>query len=64
MTTAPIGSGAELAAKREPHEDYVHQHHWRNAADEAEAAKFGMWLFLATEVLLFSGFFCAYAWAG
>ncbi len=25
------------------------------------AAKFGMWLFLATEVLLFGGLFCAYA---
>lgn len=43
-----------------PHETYVHGHHWRSAADEFEGGKFGMWLFLATELLLFSGFFCAY----
>lgn len=46
--------------KPEPHEVYKHQHHWRNAADEFEGAKLGMWLFLSTEVLLFAGFFCAY----
>lgn len=45
----------------EPHERYVPQSHWRNAHDEAEGAKLGMWLFLSTEVLLFSGFFCAYS---
>jgi cytochrome c oxidase subunit 3 len=45
----------------EPHESYAHGHHWRNATDEASAAKLGMWLFLATELLMFSGFFCAYA---
>ena len=39
----------------------VHGHHWRNLDDEQESAKFGMWIFLATEVLLFAGFFCAYA---
>jgi len=44
-----------------PHERHVPQSHWRNAKDEAEAAKLGMWLFLSTEILLFSGFFCAYA---
>jgi cytochrome c oxidase subunit 3 len=44
-----------------PYEAYVPGHHWRNAEDEAEGAKLGMWLFLSTEVLLFAGFFCAYA---
>lgn len=44
-----------------PHEAYVPGHHWRNAEDELEGAKLGMWLFLATEILMFSGFFCAYA---
>lgn len=44
-----------------PHEAYVPGHHWRNAEDEAEGAKLGMWLFLSTEILLFGGFFCAYA---
>ncbi|RNC80900.1 MAG: cytochrome c oxidase subunit 3 family protein [Phycisphaera sp.] len=40
---------------------YTHGHHWRNADDEFDGAKIGIWLFLATEVLLFSGMFCAYA---
>ncbi len=38
-----------------------HQPHWRTAEDEFDAAKLGMWLFLATEVLLFGGMFCAWA---
>ena len=61
MTTAPTNASDWTPEHTpEPHETYVHQHHWRNAEDEADAAKLGMWLFLATEVLLFSGFFCAY----
>ncbi|MAY73968.1 MAG: cytochrome C oxidase subunit III [Phycisphaerae bacterium] len=39
---------------------YVQGHHWRNAEDEFDAAKFGMWLFLATEILLFAGIFVGY----
>jgi cytochrome c oxidase subunit III len=42
-------------------ETYKHEHHWRSAADEFDAAKLGMWLFLTTEVLLFGGIFCSYA---
>lgn len=49
------------AGKQMPWERYVHGHHWRNAEDEFDAAKFGMWLFLSTEVLLFAGIFVAYA---
>lgn len=60
MTTLPMGNAA-LNRPLEPHEAYVPGHHWRNAQDEAEAAKLGMWLFLGTEILLFAGFFCAYA---
>jgi len=56
MTTVP-----HTTTELEPHETYAHGHHWRNAKDEAEAAKLGMWLFLATEFLLFGGLFCAYA---
>lgn len=41
-------------------ETYRHQPHWRNNADEYAAAKLGMWLFLTTELLLFSGMFVAY----
>jgi cytochrome c oxidase subunit 3 len=35
--------------------------HFRSHDDEFDASKFGMWLFLTTEVLLFAGIFCAYA---
>ena len=57
MTTVKVSPDAEL----KPYEAYVPGSHWRNAEDEAEGAKLGMWLFLGTEVLMFSGFFCAYA---
>ena len=36
------------------------QHHFTDAEQQREAAKLGMWLFLLTEVLLFSGLFVAY----
>lgn len=44
-----------------PWKHHAHQPHWRSSEAEFDAAKFGMWLFLATEVLLFAGLFCAYA---
>ena len=37
-------------------------HHWESPKQQFEAGKLGMWLFIATEVLLFGGLFCAYAW--
>jgi cytochrome c oxidase subunit 3 len=36
-------------------------HHFEDPRQQFDAAKLGMWLFLATEVLLFGGLFCAYA---
>jgi len=36
-------------------------HHFHTASQQFEAAVQGMWIFLATEILLFSGLFCAYA---
>jgi cytochrome c oxidase subunit 3 len=66
LSTAPttaspaVGSASSQADDRPYHETYEHGHHWRNAHDEFEGAKLGMWLFLATELLMFSGFFCAY----
>ena len=52
----------ELPAGGKPRmrwESYVPGHHWRNADDEFDSAKFGMWLFLSTEILLFAGLFVA-----
>lgn len=36
-------------------------HHFDTPQQQFDAGKFGMWLFLTTEILLFSGLFCAYA---
>ena len=36
-------------------------HHFETPKQQFEAGKLGMWLFLSTEILLFSGLFCAYA---
>ena len=36
------------------------QHHYQTPAQQFEAAKLGMWLFLAQEVLFFSGLFVVY----
>lgn len=36
-------------------------HHFSGIARQNEAMRLGMWLFLATEVLLFAGLFCAYS---
>lgn len=49
------------------HDDHGHDHpdflahHWDTPQQQFEAGKLGMWLFLATEFLLFGGLFCAYA---
>lgn len=36
------------------------QHHFDTPSQQFASSKMGMWLFLATEVLLFAGLFCAY----
>lgn len=36
-------------------------HHFETREQQHESSKLGMWIFLATEVLLFGGLFCAYA---
>ena len=44
------------------HEHSPHlAHHFDDPVQQFDSAKLGMWLFLATEVLLFGGLFCAYA---
>jgi cytochrome c oxidase subunit 3 len=41
------------------------QHHFDTPAQQFEASKLGMWVFIATEILMFGGLFCAYAiWRG
>jgi cytochrome c oxidase subunit III len=43
------------------HHDPFLAHHFDTPAHQFEAGKLGIWIFLVTEVLFFSGLFCAYA---
>jgi cytochrome c oxidase subunit 3 len=36
------------------------RHHFESVPQQREAATFGMWLFLLTEIMFFGGLFCAY----
>ena len=46
------------------HPDFL-AHNWDTPSQQFEAGKLGMWLFLATEVLLFGGLFVGYSiWRG
>jgi cytochrome c oxidase subunit III len=42
------------------HEPFL-GHHFDSHAQQFNAGKLGMWIFLLTEILLFGGLFCAYA---
>lgn len=61
MSTLPVNSDIGHAAERPYHETYKAAEHFRSRDDEFDAVKMGVWLFLATEVLLFAGLFCFYA---
>src|SRR5215467_14642902 len=37
------------------------QPHFETPAQQFDASKLGMWVFIATEILMFGGLFCAYA---
>lgn len=51
-----------MEAHAEAHGHSPHlAHHFDTEQQQFDAGKLGMWLFLATEVLLFGGLFCAYA---
>jgi cytochrome c oxidase subunit 3 len=62
MTTIPAGPDYLPRPETRPYwQRYRHAGHFRSNEAEFDAVKLGMWLFLATEVLLFAGMFCAYA---
>jgi cytochrome c oxidase subunit 3 len=55
---------SDAEAHADDHPDFL-AHHFDTPKQQFEAGKLGMWLFLATETLLFGGLFCAYAvWRG
>jgi cytochrome c oxidase subunit 3 len=49
-----------MSTDNSPYEHH-HAHHFKDAAHEVEASKFGIWLFLCTEILMFGGLFVGYA---
>jgi cytochrome c oxidase subunit III len=52
----------EATPQAQPHDDpWRLAHHFATPRQQFESGKLGIWLFLATEILLFSGLFCAYA---
>ncbi|GIV60138.1 MAG: cytochrome c oxidase subunit III [Rhodothermaceae bacterium] len=55
-TTATAHADTHREAHHPPHL----QHHFVSSEQQFDAAKMGMWLFLITEILLFSGMFVAY----
>ena len=51
-------------AEAHAHDEHAHprlQHHFQDMRTQQHAVRLGMWLFLATEILLFGGLFCAYS---
>lgn len=60
MTTAVAPAPASHEHDHHEHPSWL-AHHFDDAEQQFDAGKMGMWLFLVTEVLFFSGMFCAYA---
>ncbi len=54
------------AAAHDSHDSHAHEHpsyvahHFDTAQQQFDAAKLGMWVFIATEILMFGGLFVAY----
>src|SRR5438477_9999959 len=56
-TFAGHGNGDAAHAPHDPHL----AHHFDTPEQQYASAKLGMWVFLATEILMFGGLFCAYS---
>src|SRR5947209_5977997 len=59
MTQLATQSDAHGHAGDEPHAAHL-AHHFNDLAQQKESATLGMWLFLATEVMLFGSIFLGY----
>lgn len=53
-------TSVDLSHGHATHDDPHHQHHFATMEQQADTSKIGMWLFLATEVLLFGGLFVGF----
>lgn len=60
MSTTAAAHGDDHGHGAHAHDPHL-QHHFDTMGQQFEAGKMGTWIFLATEVLFFSGLFCAYA---
>ena len=49
-----------MSHDHDAHPEYL-QHHFHTASQQRTASKFGMWAFIAQEILFFSGLFVAYS---
>jgi len=59
MSTQPLTLEGHGPADHGHHDPNL-QHHFTEMAQQSDAAKLGMWLFLATEVLMFGGLFVGF----
>ncbi len=59
-TEQPEAHGPHEAHGHHPHPPHL-AHHFDTMGQQFDAGKLGMWVFLATEILMFGGLFCAYA---
>ena len=51
---------ATIPEARHEHPEHL-AHHFESLQQQYDSGKFGIWLFLTTEILMFSGLFCGYA---
>lgn len=61
MATDTVTSPSETETDHHDHHPPHLEHHFVSSEQQFDSAKLGMWLFLITEILLFSGMFVAYA---
>ena len=59
-TVSPGGGHGHAAESPSPQGGAPVGHHFNNLLQQQATVRFGMWLFLTTEVLFFGGAFCAY----
>ncbi|HEX6773738.1 MAG TPA: cytochrome c oxidase subunit 3 family protein [Acidobacteriaceae bacterium] len=57
--TIAVRQQEEIAHHEHDHPAYL-RHHFETVEQQKEAASFGMWLFLLTEIMFFGGLFMAY----
>ena len=58
----PHAAGHDAGHDHHGHDHPPHlAHHFDTPEQQFDSAKIGMWVFLATEILMFGGLFCAYA---